>query len=206
MNQRPRFFCSLSAVSWLLGGLAAISLSACAAGPAAKGAQVTHLCKPSEEVGFSCELHDGRLLSMCASAGFAKFDGNPEDNPGYAYLALGTRTGTVQASYPPNPSDYKKNFYNGVPTNGIPYMFVTSEKGEFFFMAEQDNTDPLGAGQWTLENLPDGWLVGSKDEKRACKRVLEFSNFHAMGVTHDSVWRTKERERRKADEARIKQP
>lgn len=202
---RSQRFHSLAATV-LLGTFTAVSLGACAAGPAPKSGPVDHLCKPTEEVGFSCELQDGRLLSMCASAGFAKFDGNPNDNPGYAYLALGTRTGEVQASYPPNPEDYKEHFYKGVPTNGIPYMFITSERGRFFFMAEQDDTDPLGAGQWTQEYLPKGWAVGSKNERRACKRILEFDNFYTMGVTHESVWRAKERERREAEETRITLP
>lgn len=143
---------------------------------------------------------------MCASPGFAKFKGLPKDNPGYAYLVVGTAKGVVQYSYPPYPNDYKQHFYNGVPTNGIPYMFVTSEKGEFFFMAEQDDTDPLGAGQWTPENLPVGWSISERDKKRACARVLQFDNFSEMGVTHDSVWRSKERDRREAEKTKAKQP
>ena len=189
--------------------LLALTVSACAAGPGEtlqSATSVTHNCKPQETVGFSCELRDHRLLSLCASPGFEKFKGFPKDNPGYAYLVVGTQKGEVQYSYPPDPRDYKKHFFKGVPTNGIPYMFVTSDKGEFFFMAEQDDTDPLGAGQWTLENLPVGWSVGSKEEKRACARVLEFDNFYALGVTHDSVWRSKERERREAEKAKAKQP
>jgi hypothetical protein len=145
------------------------------------------------------------LLSLCASPDFLQFKGKPMDNPGYAYLAVGTQDGAVQYSYPPDPYDYKQHMFKGVPTNGIPYMFITADKGDFFFLAEQDDTDPLGAGQWTLENLPDGWSVGSNQEKRACARVLEFDNFSAMGVTHDSVWKLKEWERRKTEKAGAKQ-
>lgn len=187
-----------------------LSLSACAAGPSQPQPQhstppLTHNCQPQETVGFSCELHDHRLLSMCASPGFATFKGLPKNNPGYAYLVVGTPEGGVQYSYPPNPYDYKQHFFKGVPTNGIPYMFVTSEKGEFFFLAERDDIDPLGAGQWTPENLPDGWSVSEQDKTRACARVLEFNTFYAMGVTHESVWRRKERERRETEKAKAPQ-
>lgn len=210
MNKSPRFH-GLAAASVLLGAVTAVSLSACAAGPtssppANRAAQVTHLCKPQESVRFSCELHDHRLLSMCASPGFATFKGVPKDNPGYAYLVVGTPEGVVQYSYPPNPYDYKQHFFKDVPTNGIPYMFVASEKGEFFFLAEQDASDPLGAGQWTPENLPDGWSISEKDKQRACARVLEFDNYFAAGVMHASAWRDKERERREVEKTKAKQP
>lgn len=195
------------AATVLLGTFTAVSLSACAAGPA-KGDQIDHLCKPTEEVGFSCELQDGRLLSMCASAGFAKFDGNPNENPGYAYLALGTRSGTVQASYPPDPKDYKRHFYKGVSAHVIPYRFVTSEKGRFFFLTEQDFADPQeGAGRWTPENLPEGWSVNSKDGKRACVRMLKYDFYVSASVPFDSAWKEKERLRLEAqDKAKTKQP
>lgn len=188
-----------------------LSLSACAAGPSQPPPQhsaptLTHNCQPQETVGFSCELHDHRLLSMCASPGFAIFKGLPKDNPGYAYLVVGTPEGKVQYSYPPNPYDYKQHFFKDVPTNGIPYLFITSEKGRFFYMSEEGDNDSLGAGQWRPENLPEGWSVSEKDKPRACARLLEFGNFHAMGVTHGSVWRQKEWERREAEEPKMEQP
>lgn len=195
----------------LLGAITAASLSACAAGltasPAAnRAAQVTHLCKPQESVRFSCELHDHRLLSMCASQDLATFKGPPKDNPGYAYLVVGTPEGVVQYSYPPNPYDYKKHFFKGASAHVIPYLFVTSVKGEFFFFSEQDAADPQGAGGWTQENLPDGWSITTKDKNRACARVLEFNPHFAAGVTQDSVWKEKERERLEAEKTKAKQP
>ena len=211
MNNSLRFR-NFKAAAVLLGTLTAISLSACATGPTAspptnRSAQITHNCKPQESVRFSCELHDHRLLSMCASQSLATFKGLPKDNSGYAYLVVGTPEGVVQYSYPPNPYDYKQHFYKGVSAHVIPYLFVTSEKGEFFFISEQDVSEPQGgAGRWTPENLPEGWSINQKDKKRACARVLEFDNYFGAGVTHDSAWKDKERERREAEKAKAKQP
>jgi hypothetical protein len=211
MNHPPRLR-SLGAASLLLGTFTAIALSGCAAGPAAspatnRTAPVTHLCKPQESVRFSCALHDQRLLSMCASPSLATFKGLPNDQPGYAYLVVGTREGAVQYSYPPNPYDHKLHFYKGISTHVVPYLFVTSEKGRFFFLSERDVADPQeGAGRWTPENLPEGWSINPKDENRACARVLEFDPYFAAGVTHDSAWREKERVRLEAEETKTRQP
>lgn len=210
MNKSPRFR-GFATATVLLGTVAAVSLSACAADPSTapskpRATPVTNHCKPQETVRFSCELQDHRLLSMCASPELSTFAGLPKDNPGYAYLVVGTPEGVVQYSYPPNPYDYKKHFYKGVSAHVIPYLFVASEKGEFFFLSEQDAADPQGAGGWTQENLPDGWSLTTKDKKRACARVLEFDPYFAAGVMHDSVWKEKERERLDAEQAKAKQP
>lgn len=211
MNNSPRSR-SLAAASVLLGAVNAVSLSACAAGPsttpATHGATpVTHNCKPQESVRFSCELQDHRLLSMCASPELSKFKGLPKDNPGYAYLAVGTPEGVVQYSYPPNPDDYKKHFYKGVSAHVIPYLFVTSEKGKFFFLSEKDVSEPQGGvGRWTPENLPDGWPIDPDDKKRSCTRVLEFDGYLGAGVMHESAWIDQERERLEAEKAKSKQP
>lgn len=211
MNNLPRLR-KLVAAQARLSVVAAVALSACAVSqtsspPAHRAAQVTHNCKPQESVRFSCELHDHRLLSMCASQSLATFKGPPKDNPGYAYLVVGTPQGVVQYSYPPNPYDYKQHFYKGVSVHVIPYLFVTSEKGEFFFLSELDVSEPQGgAGRWTPENVPDGWPITQMDKQHACARVLEFDNYFGAGLTHDSAWRDKERERREADKAKAKQP
>lgn len=203
---RSQPFHSLAATV-LLGTFTAISLGACAAGPAPKSGPVDHLCKPTEEVGFSCELQDGRMLSMCASAGFAKFAGNPDDNPGYAYLALGTRKGEVQASYPPDPRDYKSHFHKGVSAHLIPYFFVTSEKGEFFFVTEQDLDDPQGAASWTPHNLPNGWSINANGGDRACVRVLKYNFYVSASVPFDFAWKEKQRLRLEAQEkVKARQP
>ena len=102
---QPSFarFCALPVATLL-------TVSACAAGPTAATATtpVTHNCKPQETVGFSCELQDRRVLSLCGSPDFDQFKGEAKDNPGYAYVAIGTKQGQVQFTYPPNPEDYKK--------------------------------------------------------------------------------------------------
>lgn len=197
---------SVVACASLLLSAGCASAPPSAAQPPANSAQVTSLCKPQEEVGFSCELQDHRLLSMCASSGFAEFRGRSENNPGYAYLAVGTPDGMVQNSYPSNPNDYKQHFFKGVSAHVIPYMFVTSEKGEFFFLTEQDFDEPngTGAGQWTPENLPDGWSINIKDKNHACSRVLSYSNDIAIGVTRASVWRNKQQEQGDAEKAKAK--
>lgn len=199
--------------AWPAAVALALTVGACTTtagtGPGSgKGAAVTHLCKPQESVRFSCELQDHRLLSLCASPDLATFKGPTKDNPGYAYLVLGTSEGRVQHSYPSDPHDYKQHFYKGVSAHVIPYLFVTSEKGEFFFFSEADTDEPLGAGQWTPENLPDGWSISEKDKARACVRLLEYNPYPASGFMHDSVWRDKERERRETerDKAKAKQP
>ena len=201
---QPSFarFCALPVATLL-----ALTVSACAAGPTAATTTtpVTHNCKPQETVGFSCELRDHRLLSLCASPGFEKFKGLPKDNPGYAYLAVGTQKGEVQYSYPPNPRDYKKHFYTGVPTNGIPYMFVSTEKGKFFYLGEQDDTDPEGVGSLESENLPDGWDIDTRGATSPCLRLLNFENFSELGFMHETAW-LRERDRLKTEKAKAKQP
>ena len=113
-------------LTWPAAAALVLSLSACAQGPATpkttqSAAPVTHNCKPQETVGFSCELRDHRLLSLCASPGFEKFDGLPKDNPGYAYLVVGSQDRAVQYSYPPNPADYKKHFFLHTTTTNDDY-------------------------------------------------------------------------------------
>lgn len=144
---------------------------------------------------------------MCTSPELSKFKGLPKDNPGYAYLVVGTPEGVVQYSYPPNPYDYKKHFYKGVSAHVIPYLFVTSEKGKFFFLSEKDVSEPQGGvGRWTPENLPDGWPIDPNDKKRSCTHVLEFDDYLGAGVMHESAWIDQERERLEAEKAKAKQP
>lgn len=211
MNKSPRFR-GFATATVLLGTVAAVSLSACAADPSTapskpRATPVTNHCKPQETVRFSCELQDHRLLSMCASPELSTFAGLPKDNPGYAYLVVGTPEGTVQYSYPPNPYDYKKHFYKGTSAHVIPFLFVASEKGQFFFFSERDVSEPIdGVGRWTPENLPEGWSIGIKDKQRACTRLLEFNNHLGAGVMHESAWWDQERERGEAEKAKAKQP
>jgi len=130
--------------------LLALTVSACAAGPKAAPASVTHNCKPQETVGFSCELQDRRVLSLCGSPGFNQFTGEAKDNPGYAYVAIGTQQGQVQFTYPTNPEDYKKHMYFWVSISAWPHMFVATDKGSFLHFS-------LDASDMSPENAPEGW-------------------------------------------------
>lgn len=197
-------------LTWPAAAALVLSLSACAQGPAMhkttqSAAPVTHNCKPQETVGFSCELRDHRLLSLCASPDFLQFKGKSIDNPGYAYLAVGTPDGTVQYSHPSDPKEYKRHFFIGYPTNGIPYMFVTSTKGKFFYLNDQSDSAPEGAGSLTPENLPDGWNITQQGARSTCMRVLNFDHFRSLRMPFEGDW-AKERARIQSEEAKGKKP
>lgn len=161
MNKSPCFR-GLAAASVLLGTFTAISLTACAAGPASsppatRAAQVSHLCKPQETVGFSCELTDQRVLSVCGSPGFNQFQGKPEDNPGYVYAAIGTRQGQVQFQHPANPQDYKRYMTQTVSLSAQQNMFVTTDKGAFLQFAMGRDVEPHEQAMIIANNAPPGW-------------------------------------------------
>lgn len=160
-----------------------LSLSACAAGPSQPPPQhsaptLTHNCQPQETVGFSCELHDHRLLSLCASPGFEKFAGQPKDNPGYAYLVVGSLHGQVQYSYPDKPSEYKKYLSSGTTMSAWPYVKAVSQKGTFFY-ANSDAETPVSM---TPENLPPGWHVEPAPTRgdSYCTNRVHRENFDAV--------------------------
>jgi hypothetical protein len=161
MNQQPRIG-GLAAAA-----LAALSLSACAADPKATATAplVTHNCKPQETVGFSCELQDRRVLSLCGSPGFNQFRGAAQDNPGYAYVAIGTRQGQLQFAYPPNPEDYKKHMYFWVSISAWPHMFVATDKGSFLHFS-------LDASDMSPENAPEGWPLSETKGGSLCARRI----------------------------------
>ncbi|OGB19588.1 MAG: hypothetical protein A2W72_01380 [Burkholderiales bacterium RIFCSPLOWO2_12_67_14] len=160
MNQQPRIG-GLAAAA-----LAALSLSACAADPKATATapHVTHNCKPQETVGFSCELPDRRVLSLCGSPGFNQFKGAAQDNPGYAYVAIGTQQGQVQFTYPPNPEDYKKHMYFWVSISAWPHMFVATDKGSFVHFS-LDIESPADANP---ENAPQSWPLSETKGGSLC--------------------------------------
>ena len=147
-----------------------LSLSACAQGPAMhqttqSTAPVTHNCQPQETVGFSCELRDHRLLSLCASPDFLQFKGNPIDNPGYAYIAVGSPEGKVQYSFPEDPKEYKKHMYLWVSLSAAPHMFISGNKGPFFHFSldEQAPADVMP------KSLPTGWSLPSGEDPSVCE-------------------------------------
>ena len=144
-----------------------VTVSACAAGPKAAPASVTHNCKPQETVGFSCELQDRRVLSLCGSPGFNQFKGEAKDNPGYAYVAIGTRQGKVQFQYPQNPQDYKKYMTFSMSLAGAwPHMFVNTDKGSFLHFS-LDIKEPVDADP---DNAPQDWPLRGLRDRPLCAR------------------------------------
>lgn len=164
-NQPPFVrFCALPVATLL-----ALTVSACAAGPTAATTTtpVTHNCKPQETVGFSCELQDRRVLSLCGSPDFDQFKGEAKDNPGYAYVAIGTRQGEVQFQYPQNPQDYKKYMTFSMSLAGAwPHMFVNTDKGRFLHFS-LDIKDPVDANP---ENAPQDWPLSGLGDRPLCAR------------------------------------
>ena len=134
--------------------------------PPTKKIQPTHACQPNETVGFSCELKDGRLLSLCASPGFDAFEGRALDHPGYAYLALSAPTGDNRQTFPPDPRSYKQHMYSDVTLSGWPYLVVSSSKGDFFYM-NLDREIPAGVQP---AKAPDSWSSPTRDEEMLCHR------------------------------------
>jgi len=106
--------------------VATSAITACAQTTPAPKAAPPQLCQTGETVGFSCALRDGRLLSLCASAGFLDFKGNPNDNPGRAYVAVGAGPAQTRYSFPANPSSYQQHMYFRVSASGQPHMFVAA--------------------------------------------------------------------------------
>lgn len=159
-----------------LAALAMASLGACAGGPAPTQTQatsaaatvtqpVTHNCQPKETVAFSCELHDHQLVSLCVSSEFMAYRGEPKDNPGYAYLALGSRKGDVQFRYPQDPKDYKQHMTFSMSLAGAwPHMFVNTDKGRFLHFS-LDVEEPADANP---ENAPRGWPSGAFGGQPLC--------------------------------------
>lgn len=175
MIKQPRFG-GLAAAPVILGALAALSLSACAASPAATSGPVTHLCQPQEVVGFSCEMRDHRLLSMCASSGFDKFQGDPKENPGYAYLTIGTADGQAQQRFPAQLKDYRQHMSTGVTLAGAPYLTVATEMGTFFYVNGRSDI-PVSANP---KNQPAGWSLPANGDDSLCTSPGQRENFDAV--------------------------
>ena len=94
--------------------LAFTSLTACATQPQGTTTQKTAgspaaPCQSGETVGFSCELRDHRVIALCASSGFGKFQGDPKDNPGYAYLTVASGAGKAQLKFPEQAKDFRQH-------------------------------------------------------------------------------------------------
>lgn len=169
-------FGGLAAVPVILGSLAALSLSACATSPATTSGPVSHLCKPQEVVGFSCEMRDRRVIALCASPGFEKFQGDPKDNPGYAYLTITNTAGQTPQSYPAQAKDYRQHMSTGVTLAGAPYLNVATDKGTFFYV--NGRTDiPVSAN---AQNQPAGWSLPSSGDNSLCTGAGHRERFDAV--------------------------
>jgi hypothetical protein len=158
-----------SLLAWPAAAALAIGLTACASGPSAtkalqNAAPVSHNCKPKETVGFSCEMQDKRLLSLCGSPDFLQFKGASKDNPGYAYTTIGTAQGEVQFTYPPKPQAYKNAMTYSVSLSGWPHMFVNTAKGSFLQFS-LDIDEPVYVNP---ENAPLAWPVGATKWQSLC--------------------------------------
>lgn len=185
-KQQPRIG-GLAAAPLVLGALAALSLSACAAGPAVPTGPISHLCKPQEVVGFSCELADKRVLSLCGSPKFNEFKGAPQDNPGYAYVVVGTLRGQVQFQYPAQPADYKQHMTFSMSTAGArPHMWVNTDKGSFLHFS-LDIQEPVDA---TPENAPQDWPLSNLKDRTLCARKINSDHIDSFmsRMIEDPEW------------------
>ena len=169
----------VTALGVVLGALAACAAPPAPGAPADQVAQPaqnpTHLCKPQETVGFSCKLHDQRLLSLCASPGFERFAGAPKDNPGYAYVALGSQEGRVAFTYPPQPASYKKHMTYRVSLSAWPHMFVDAGQGTFLQFS-LDIEEPVYAND---ANAPSGWPLKGPKGRPLCAGKIQRDHLDA---------------------------
>jgi hypothetical protein len=151
----------------ILSVLLAWAVSACANGSSTAQSSAppnTHACLPTETVGFSCVLNDGRLLSLCASPGFNEYTGNAVDNPGYAYVAISAGKSPSSFTYPPNPREYKKHMHTWVSLSAAPHLFVSSPKGEFLHFSLDIDTPADARTQY----VPEGWPLPESTEPFLC--------------------------------------
>lgn len=166
---------SVSAI--LVSGLFACASSQTATGVTQSAAPATpQLCKTGEPVAFTCELRDGRLVSLCASPGFEKFQGSPKDNPGYAYLTLGTSSGQVQQSFPTRTQDFRRYMHTGVTIAGAPYLAVATEKGPFFYISGRTDI-PVSS---TPANQPADWSLPANGDQSLCVKRGQQNLFDAV--------------------------
>lgn len=152
-----------------LASLLCIGMAACASSlPQAPTPEVSpaasHLCQPMETVGFTCQLQDRRLLSVCASTNFETFKGTPQDNPGHAYVVVGTADTKQRQSYPGNPRDYARHMSTGTTLSGQPYLVVATEKGPFLYI-NADAEIPVSS---TAANLPQDWSLSAPAGQSLC--------------------------------------
>jgi hypothetical protein len=169
----PRLNAHTRSLVLSIAALLLASLTACAGQPKGATASTTAaapqaLCKTGETVGFSCEMRDRRVIALCASPGFEKFQGDPKDNPGYAYVRVGTPQNDSVYIYPDDPKDYKKHMYYWVSLSAEPHMFIAAEKGPFLHFS-LDEKSPVDL---RLENLPQSWQQASLGGPDLCAHKI----------------------------------
>lgn len=143
-----------------------------AAQPPAKAlakAQGATACQPPDTSALTCELKDGRLLSLCSSPGFSAFKGNPEDHPGHAYVAISKGKNTPRFTYPPDPTRYRQHMYSWVTYSAVPHMHVESERGPFLGFT----IDPEEPVDVMYEHAPKGWFQATTGDELACARRIQ---------------------------------
>lgn len=158
-----------------------VTLTACAGQPKAASTPAaasasTALCKTGETVGFSCELRDRRVIALCASPGFEKFQGDPKDNPGYAYLSVTSPAGQSPQSFPVQAKDYRQHMSSGVTLAGAPYLNVATDKGTFFYVNGRADI-PVSSNP---QNQPAGWTLPSNGDDSLCAGAGNRGNFDAV--------------------------
>lgn len=124
-------------------------------------------CQPPDTSALTCELKDGRLLSLCSSPRFSEFQGNPEDHPGYAYVAISKGKNTPRFTYPPDPKRYPQHMYSWVTYSAVPFMNVESERGPFLGFT----IDPEEPVDVMYEHAPKGWFQKTSGDELACAQA-----------------------------------
>lgn len=178
MNSLPHNHNARTALLLSVVALAFASLPACATDQARTPAAPTKAmatpspCKSGDTVGFSCEMRDHRVIALCASPGFEQFQGDPKDNPGYAYVSVGSTQGISEYIYPDDPHEYKKHMYYWVSLSAAPNMFIATEKGTFlhFSLDEQSPVDLM------QEKLPQSWQKASLVGPDLCAKKVRRDN------------------------------
>ena len=172
-----RFASARSLLAWPAAAGLTVALTGCATESETtkalqSAAPVSHNCRPQETVGFSCEMQDQRLLSLCGSPDFLQFKGASKDNPGYAYTSIGTSQGEVQFTYPPKPQAYKNAMTYSVSLSAWPHMFVNTAKGSFLQFS-LDIDEPVYANP---ENAPLAWPVNATKGQSLCVAHIKRHN------------------------------
>lgn len=169
--------------------VATSAITACAQTTPAAKAETPQLCLTGETVGFSCALRDGRLLSLCASAGFLDFKGNPTDNPSHAYVAVGAGPAQTRYRFPADPSRYQQHMYFWVSASGQPHLFVAAGPTPFLHFS-LDIEAPVHV---MSEATPADWPLAPSGNNALCAGQADRSQLDAFmsQMPDEADWRTR---------------